>query len=344
MKKSIVIALHVSFWGCYSLLALLFYIAINNTIEGGPSPVYVQQLIFGSAIVPALVAFYTAYLVSFQRFLKRKKVALLLGFQAISAIVAGLLGGAFLSALFGSNYLFKDGFTSFISVTLFMAGIGVIFGALGLVLRGFISWYSDIKIKEELTEKNHSMELALVKSQLDPHFLFNTINNIDVLIEKDAAKGSAYLNKLSDILRFMLFEAKTAAIPLSKEVAYIEKYVDLQKIRTSNENYVNLDVQGEIDKASIAPMLLIPFIENAFKHTGNKKAENAISVRVVAAVGHITFKCENKYTDAPDITGESNGLGNELIARRLNLLYPDKHVLNITKLNGTYTAELTLQT
>ena len=96
----------------------------------------------------------------------------------------------------------------FVAMTLFIAFIAFIAGVIALVIRGFITWVDEIKLKDELKQKNHETELALVKSQLDPHFLFNTLNNIDVLILKDQKVASEYLNKLSDIMRFMLFETK----------------------------------------------------------------------------------------------------------------------------------------
>jgi LytS/YehU family sensor histidine kinase len=211
---------------------------------------------------------------------------------------------------------------------------------MGLVLQGFISWYADIKLKEALSKKNHEMELALVKSQINPHFLFNTINNIDVLIQKDAVKASAYLNKLSDIMRFMLYETKTEKIPLAQELEYIEKYIDLQKIRTSNLNYVNYNLQGDAGSLMIAPILFIPFIENAFKHSENKKIDNAININVVIENGKIIFDCENSYsTDTQTKLGHS-GLGNELIQKRLNLLYPEKHTLAISDENKIYKVKL----
>ena len=186
------------------------------------------------------------------------------------------------------------------------------------------------------------MELALVKSQINPHFLFNTINNIDVLIEKDAVKASAYLNKLSDIMRFMLYETKTEKIPLSKELQYIEKYIDLQRIRTSNPNYVNYTVEGDPCDLMIEPMLFIPFIENAFKHAEGKKAEDAIKIRF--SIGHrsIAFDCENRYSVYQLERPDHSGMGNDLIKKRLSLLYPGKHSLDIVTGDGIYKAKLTL--
>lgn len=148
-------------------------------------------------------------------------------------------------------------------------------------MKGFITWYNDIKTKVELTKKNYEMEIALMKAQINPHFLFNTINNIDGLIQEDSDKASEYLNKLSDIMRFMLYETKTEKIYLAKELAYIGKYIELQKIGTSNPGYVKYEVQGEPANLLVEPMLFIPFIENAFKHTDDKRVENAIKIRFV---------------------------------------------------------------
>ena len=186
------------------------------------------------------------------------------------------------------------------------------------------------------------MELELIKSQINPHFLFNTINNIDVLIAKDAARASAYLNKLSDIMRFMLYETKTEKITLDKELTYIEKYIDLQKIRTSNMNYVNYYVVGDSSNLMIAPMLFIPFIENAFKHTENKKVENAINIKIIIEKEMIIFDCENYYTKETQVKPDQSGLGNELIQKRLTLLYPNKHTLEIINKNNTYKVKLVL--
>ncbi|MBL4706934.1 MAG: histidine kinase, partial [Flavobacteriales bacterium] len=184
--------------------------------------------------------------------------------------------------------------------------------------------------------------MALVKSQLDSHFLFNTINNIDVLIIKNAEEASDYLNKLSDIMRFMLFETKTEEIDLNKEIEYIEKYIELQKIRTSNSNYINYSVAGTPKDRSIAPMIFIPFIENAFKHTTNKKLKNAIDITIMIGQNFVRLECINKIDPNRKLTQESNGLGNELIKKRLNLIYPEQHNLEVSNQNNVYSVFLTI--
>ena len=220
--------------------------------------------------------------------------------------------------------------------------IAAIFGIIALVLKGFQKWYEELKLKEELMEKNHRMELALVKSQLDPHFLFNTINNIDVLISKNPTEASRYLNKLSDIMRFMLYETKSDEIPLSKELEYIEKYIQLQKIRTANNNYVNYTVSGNVKTKKVAPMIFIPFIENAFKHSSNKKIDQAVDIAIQINEDAIHFKCQNKFETHKASSNGPNGLGNELMQKRLKLLYPEKHTLEVDRQNGKYIVELTI--
>ena len=236
----------------------------------------------------------------------------------------------------------KKGRSTAIIVIGAMSFIATISGIIALVIKGFITWFNEIKLKELLKEKNHEMELALIKSKLDPHLLFNTINNIDTLILKDQVKASNYLNNLSDIMRFMLYETKADKILLSKEIEYIEKYIALQKIRTTNENYVHFSVTGIIGDKQIAPMVFIPFIENAFKHANNKKLENAITINIVIKEESLQLICENKFDSMYIVQESYSGLGNELIQKRLALIYAGNHTLAVHKTNDLYSINLTI--
>ena len=228
------------------------------------------------------------------------------------------------------------GFDSAFAITNAMSIVALLNGGMGLLIKGFIKWFADIKLKEDLNKKNFDTELALIKSQINPHFLFNTINNIDILIEKNPVKASNYLNKLSDIMRFMLYETKTEKIPLSKELNYIEKYIELQKIRTANPDFVHYSIDGNTEGVFIAPMLLIPFIENAFKHSEGVKTGNVIAINVLITNDLIQFNCRNKYVLNNTIKEENSGLGNDLIQKRLALLYPNTHTLTIDNKENIY--------
>lgn len=305
------------------------------------------KTIFLFAVFPSILAFYSFYFLIFPRIVTKKKMITTIGLGIVFCLVAGLVGylGLYLkfgdtACLSGSTEEFDEPMDS-VSITLFISFIASLSGIIALVMQGFFTWISEIKLKDELKQKNHETELALVKSQLDPHFLFNTINNIDVLIIKDQEVASEYLNKLSDIMRFMLFETKTDEISLSKEIEYIKKYIDLQRIRTANSAYVNFKIDGSTDGLSIAPMLFIPFIENAFKHTGNKKIKDAIDIQFKLSEGEIRMLCTNKLSKTDQkANNEVGGLGNGLIKRRLNLLYPHNHQLKVSITETSYHVDL----
>lgn len=341
MKKSVIILLHVLFWD--SLLALLILFGkVSMHLNEGLTAGYLSKVMLGFVIVPAVVSFYLFYFYGFNKFLKKRRILPLILMGIGMSLLAALDGAIILSVIFDSNFMFADGWYSFTGELIMMELIALFAGLAGLILRVFIEWYGDLKVKEELTRKNHETELALVKSQLDPHFLFNTINNIDVLIKKDGDRASEYLNKLSDIMRFMLYETKTDEIALVDELKYIEKYLELQRIRTSNPDYVKYTFTGDENGVKVAPMLFIPFIENAFKHATNKKTQNAIRISVDSNASGVTFECVNHYSGEGQLKPDEGGVGMELIRKRLQLMYPEMHELSIDKSDELYSVTLKL--
>ena len=294
-----------------------------------------------SFFIPALISYMVAYFYLFPRFINRKWQLVL---YSLITIVFSIAVNTLVIYLFHlSNPIFKtEELNNILVMVLFVTSILSFLNlVMGLIIKGFIMWFKEAREKEELHKKNHQMELALVKSQLDPHFLFNTLNNIDVLILKDAEKASLFLNKLSDIMRFMLFETKDEKIELAKEITYIEKYIELQKIRTSNPNYVTVLIEIEDDTVQISPMLFIPFIENAFKYAEPFKSENAIEIRINTTQNKLDFECDNKCSSQSHSIS-NNGLGNELIQKRLALLYPEQHHLEMAELNGVFKVKLSI--
>jgi two-component system, LytTR family, sensor kinase len=344
MKKSAIVFLHLGYWLMYTLLILSFILAMSSQ---NPKPIHkidFYQIIFYSPIFvigffPGFIGFYTFYLFIFNRYLKQKKILLLFLVSIVFVIIIGpILIFLFLKMMAQPT----PDWGSIIAMGMFVSFLSLIHGILGLIMRGFIEWYGDIKVKAELNKKNFEVELALVKSQISPHFLFNTINNIDILIEKDAVKASAYLNQLSDMMRFMLYETKTEKIPLSKEISYIEKYIALQKIRTANSDYVNFFLEGDTSTWQVEPMLFIPIIENAFKHAEDKKIKNAIEVRFKIEESKLEFICNNAYNSYNQAKLEHSGLGNELIERRLSLLFKGQHEYVVNAEAGVYQVKLIL--
>jgi sensor histidine kinase YesM len=343
MKPSLVFIIHTSLWLSYLSLLFIIIAAATQGFIVGPDVFYILKLAIPITVFPFFSVFYLFYFYIFPNYIKKKKIMLSLAYGFLISIVSATICGWMLIQLLGREIIFEKGISFVISVYVLMLLIGIFAGVISIIIKGFITWYDEIKLKEELNLKNYQIELALVKSQLDPHFLFNMINNIDVLILKDAQLASEYLNKLSDILRFMLYETKSEKIALSKEIEYIEKYIALQKTRSSNDNFVHFTVNGKPSNHVIPPMLLIPFIENAFKHVSNKKKDSAIAISLVIDDEKILFECANEYSENNKSVLVYNGLGNDLIRKRIELMYHQKHTLTISNQNNYYKVNLELK-
>lgn len=350
MKKSFVVLLHTGYWLLYCFLFTFLFFVSNTTSQDALGNWDDWLVIITLAILAGCISFYSFYFWLVPRFVFKK--------DWVRFVVAGLafclcLGG-------GATLLFSLAVTLLLSVTLnltefilFSAAdqllltalftlLGLANGAVAMVIRGFVTWYGNIHLKEMLDKRNLETELKLLKARINPHFLFNTLNNIDVLIDIDAQKASHYLNKLSDILRFVLYETQEDFIPLKRELEYIEKYIDLQKIRSSNEHFVSLRIEGVLEDAEIAPMVFIPYIENAFKYATDKKAIEAIRIHLVVEKDKIKFQCQNAVNSRLPKQEHLNGIGNKLLDSRLRLLYADDYQLDIKNNNEIYQVNLEL--
>ncbi|MFK7776303.1 MAG: sensor histidine kinase [Saprospiraceae bacterium] len=344
MKKQIILLFHIGYWSFYLAMLLMVFFAAQVGHFNPQRLSYFLGVGFSFVLLPSIVGFYFSYFFLFKKYLQERNLTTLLGYSSIGITLIATLCVFVITLIFGEKFMFKNGYSSFSSELFLIAFIGIINGIIGFVLKGFISWYADLKIKEKLQQHTHVMELELIKSKLDPHFLFNTINNIDGMMIQDVDVASKYLDKLSTILRFMLYESKVEKIPLTKELEYIQKYIDLQKIRTTNPDFVKYTVEGLHFKHQIPAMLFIPFIENAFKHVVSKKQFHAIKIHILIEKEKIIFSCKNKFNPNPRTPKETGGVGNELIQKRLQLLYPNRHELKTSTTEETYSIQLTILT
>lgn len=344
MGKIINSILQIGYWLMYFVLLSLFFLLMsaqkstNLTLLNYASWIILMLL---TAVVPGVISFYAAYLFAFKEFLQTKKFKRLLVAALTISIAAALVSMILVSVTISSAFWTVDGINGALLVLFILSSIAFVNFVMGLIVKGFVTWYNDLQVKEELNRRNYEMELSLIKAQIDPHFLFNTINNIDVLIMSDNTKASAYLNKLSDIMRFMLYETKTSKIPLSKELAYITKYVDLQKIRTSRPNNIQLTVNEHVNGWTVEPMLFIPFIENAFKHYTSGEC-GFVKINISTLSNSIQFDCSNSFEENGIKADSFNGLGSGLIEKRLSLLYQNKHELQVISDNQVYKVRLTI--
>ncbi|MCX6271355.1 MAG: histidine kinase [Bacteroidetes bacterium] len=204
------------------------------------------------------------------------------------------------------------------------------------------NWYLSQQMKNELEVQNKASELALLRSQISPHFLFNTLNNIHTLITKEADVASDAVVKLSEIMRYMLYDTNAERVPLQKEIDYLGSYIDLQRLRIKDPDIIHFQVIGEADGKMVAPMLFIPFVENACKHGEKKSKENGIKILLIIEEQKITLNVINHFPLSTGVQDDTGGIGLRNVTRRLELLYPDSHDLTIRSDSGKFIVELIL--
>ncbi|MFP4469904.1 MAG: sensor histidine kinase [Bacteroidales bacterium] len=209
----------------------------------------------------------------------------------------------------------------------------------------FEYWFVDQKENRELQQQKLESELKFLKSQIHPHFLFNTLNNLYALTLDKSDRAPEVVVKLSDLLSYMLYECNVPRVPLEKEIQLLKDYLDLEKIRYPRGLKVNLEVQGRINGKMIAPLLLIPFVENGFKHgmsrqIGNPRMNILLDVKDYSLI----FKIQNTKPAAGqnDETGYTEGIGLKNVRRRLDLIYGEAYDLKLNNAEHTFSVTLKL--
>lgn len=186
------------------------------------------------------------------------------------------------------------------------------------------------KATQEVRQEQLKSELAFLRSQISPHFIFNILNSIVYLIRSKSRQAESVTIRLSELMRYMLYESADAQVSLAKEIDYLNNYIELQRIRFGDDVEITVDLQGKIDDQMIEPMLLIPFVENAFKHGVGLVSSPSIQIEIMAVKNHLTFKTKNKITDDTEESKDrDSGIGLKNVKRRLELLYPEQHQLKI---------------
>ena len=188
-----------------------------------------------------------------------------------------------------------------------------------------LSFIKNQNEKKLLDNANLNAEVNFLKSQINPHFLFNTLNGIYSLAHNRSPQTEDAILKLSELMRYVLYESGTEKVELAKDIQYITNYIDLQRLRLSSKVTVNYEVNGEL-KGIIAPLLLISFIENAFKHGVSYTHSSSIHISITIVEETLTLLVENPIVENNSFVG---GVGLKNVIRRLDLLYPQKHSLDI---------------
>jgi two-component system, LytTR family, sensor kinase len=201
------------------------------------------------------------------------------------------------------------------------------------------SWFKSERQKNMAERERYLAEISALKSQLNPHFLFNTLNSIYYLARKNSDSTPDIVLKLADLMRFVLTETKAEFISLAKEVECIRQYIDLQKLRLTDKTTVTFENEGEIMDQKIAPLLLLPFVENAFKYGVSPRTSSAIAIYLSINKNRLSFIVRNAKVN-PASVNESTGTGLRNVRQRLQLSYPGNHALKIQETEKIYAVEL----
>ena len=184
------------------------------------------------------------------------------------------------------------------------------------------------QLKQQLKDekaKNTEAELAWLKNQINPHFLFNTLNNISSLTQIDADAAQDAIAQLSDLLRYAMYETNKNTVPLGGEVEFMRNYIELMKLRCNEQTSVNYQLSTDSEQVEVAPLLFVSLIENAFKHGVSSGRPSAISIKLEQHQGQLTFICNNTNYPKNDKDRSGSGIGIENTRRRLELMYADRY-------------------
>lgn len=204
-------------------------------------------------------------------------------------------------------------------------------------------WLRTEENRKETESEKLNTELSFLKSQINPHFFFNTLNNIYSLAIVKSDKTAPAVMKLSSIMRYILTETTQHLVPLQNEVDFIHNYIDLQEVRLTEKTKVEFSAIGEIENKLVAPLLFIPFVENAFKYGVSTKSASTIKIYIEALKDSIIFSVVNYIVPSENTMMENTGIGINNVKRRLELIYPSKHVLTHTVKDNHYHVHLEIK-
>lgn len=338
IRKLAIASLHVLFW--VVLIALPQYWIFTASQEI-PVEIIYYSLITG---IYHPITFYTFFLFIVPlTFEKKIRPFYTISIYFITAITLFTLKTAivyFLDKLtdldFSQHELFsyKQQFTEAFNTAFFIL--------IAILVRIAMYWYKDQKNRTELSLREHQLELELLKAQINPHFFFNTLNNIYSLVYKKSDNAPAAVMKLSEIMRYLIYESKAEMVPLEKEVEQLENYIELERLRSRDPDFVSFDIKGDITTHVVPPMILITFAENAFKHGKRRVKKPGIIISISADEGHIHYNVKNFVLLEPHNNHMGEGIGMENTRRRLRLLYPNCHKLDVKKDNEKHEVSLQL--
>jgi len=319
---------HLVFW----VLFISFFSLVYGSFEEDYGRQYLIQL--SDALVQIPAVYFTLYFLM-PRFLFREKY--------VEFIIYLILIILMFSALTWVNYVYiqhptfwadSDYEPVLLNYSKMLKHTTKIYPVLvlAIVIKWFKYWYVEQKSNQQLVEQKLQAELNFLKAQVHPHFLFNTLNNLYALTLKQSKDAPEVVLKLSDLLNYMLYDCTADEVLIEKEIKLVKDYISLEQIRYGNRLNISFNVMGKSEGTWVAPLMLLPFVENSFKHGVSEEMDEAwISIDLELKPGKLTLKVENSKSiqDREDQFEYKKGIGLKNVKRRLELLYPEKHELNM---------------
>jgi two-component system, LytTR family, sensor kinase len=353
MTKSQKIFWHILLWIIVfipiSAAPVIIFILNRSTIEQAtPGAHYnLDTMIWGTAIgiIKFIIVFYVAYF-AIHNILKKSDLwqrKYFLIFLIFGALIIQKWVWELLPVLNTKGLSFTERFEQ-ISTSYILLNFIVTFIQCGLAmtLRTIFAYFDEKKKRKELETTNLKNELNMLRSQVNPHFIFNTLNNIDALIKKDPQKASELLIKLSDEMRYMLYDTNIEKIDIESELKFLNNYISLQKIRINQEEPVRINIEVDNHEEKIPPMLFLPLVENAFKHGKFVNTDDAIRLALTLKNHNLYFSITNPYDTESIIDNSHKGLGLNLVKRRFDLIFPKTHKFEIKKDGQFFTVEFSI--
>ncbi len=331
----ITISIHIIAWG---LLLMVPFLSAYQVIQSFTPTATISFIPIIISSLFLIIIFYFNYFVLIPKFLLLKKYLLYVITLVLSIVTAFVLSGVFFN-LFGVN---PGNIASFNPMLIKIEPVmrANAFLTLSVSILASIS----LTINDHLRQLEKEKLIAQISSlqfQINPHFLFNTLNNIYATAIDTSPRTADMVDKLSEMMRYTMKETQNDFVPLEEEINYLNNYIELQKLRLDSKIKFDYIVEGELTGLQIAPMLLIPFVENAFKHGVNSEQDSSIRVNIKINESEIHFLVANNKVDIQSgIKENSNGLGIENTKHRLALIYPSRHLLTIKETENDFIVSL----
>lgn len=341
MLKNKIFRTNCIFWTCYFLYEWLANAAYDGQYE--------LHLVSAALYTPILFAatMCTIYVLIKQYYLKGQKGKFWVGL-VVSMLAFGIIRRAvnyyIIYQTYSPQWMNNQSFLFAPKIIFEIVGIYLIV-ALNAMFYFLQAWYEQQRITQNLQKDKIEAQLELLKSQVQPHFIFNTLNNIYSLSTQNSPKTSDLIYRLSSLLSYALYDSRKTVIPLEQEIEYINNYIELEKIRYGERLDIAVNILNDTRHISISPFLLLPLVENCFKHGASNEIDTCwIRIDMLQKDDWLIIKAENSKSGNGKCNGSRNGIGLENVKKRLEILYPERHEFKCIEEEQTFLAVLKIKT